>query len=89
MVVKRGKSRSSAFSPFCFMFFNPLPDKRVLDWSKLKAFADDKIIVTSYQTFFLEWEKMMVSSIFSPFSTMFSRGFFFRVVKSRACVRKS
>ena len=25
---------------------NPLPDDKFLDWSKLKAFADDKINVT-------------------------------------------
>ena len=24
---------------------NPLPDDKILDWSKLKAFADDKINV--------------------------------------------
>ena len=24
-------------------FYNPLPNKKFLDWSKLKAFADDKI----------------------------------------------
>ena len=24
-------------------FFNPLPNNKVLDWSKLKALADDKI----------------------------------------------
>ena len=26
--------------------FNPLPDNKILDWSKLKAFADDKLNVT-------------------------------------------
>ena len=25
---------------------NPLPDNKILDWSKLKAFADDKLNVT-------------------------------------------
>ena len=26
--------------------FNPLPDNKISDWSKLKAFADDKLNVT-------------------------------------------
>ena len=26
--------------------FNPLPDDKILDWSKLKAFADNKLNVT-------------------------------------------
>ena len=26
--------------------FHPLPDDKILDWSKLKAFADDKLNVT-------------------------------------------
>ena len=26
--------------------FNPIPDEKILDWSKLKAFADDKSNVT-------------------------------------------
>ena len=27
------------------IFFNPLPDDKIVDWSKLKAFADDKMDV--------------------------------------------
>ena len=30
---------------------NPLPKGKILDWSKLKAFADDKIIVTEMMIF--------------------------------------
>ena len=30
---------------FLFFHFNPLPDDKILDWSKLKAYADDKIKV--------------------------------------------
>ena len=33
---------------------NPLPEDIILDWSKLKAFADDKIIVTEKMKFVLE-----------------------------------
>ena len=28
---------------FFFHFFNSLPNDQILDWPKLKAFADDKI----------------------------------------------
>ena len=28
------------------LFFNPLQDDKITDWSKLKAFADDKLNVT-------------------------------------------
>ena len=30
---------------FCTTRINPLPDDKTLDWSKLKAFAEDKIKV--------------------------------------------
>ena len=33
---------------------NLLPDKKILDWSKLKAFADDKINVDEVRN--LVWE---------------------------------
>ena len=33
------------------MVFNPLPNDKILDWSKLKAFADDKINVTEKMKF--------------------------------------
>ena len=36
---------TSIFS-FFHNVFNPLPDNKILDWSKLKAFADDKLNVT-------------------------------------------
>ena len=32
---------------------NPLPDDKILDWSKLKAFADDKINVAENLDFVL------------------------------------
>ena len=51
-----------------------LPNNKILDWSKLKAFADNKIKVTEgmefvlkMQKIFWEKEKMLVTSIF-PFS---------------------
>ena len=34
--------------------FHSLPNNKILDWSKLKAFADDKICVTERLKFVLE-----------------------------------
>ena len=34
--------------------FNSLPNNKILDWSKLKAFADDKINVTEKLKLILE-----------------------------------
>ena len=39
---------------------NSLPNNRFLDWSKLKAFADNKINVTELHTFFLGWVENIV-----------------------------
>ena len=53
-------------------YFNPLPNDKILDWSKLESFVDDKINVWQKQKFFLGWveniarkEKMLVTGIFS------------------------
>ena len=40
--------------------FNSLPNDTFLDWSKLKAFADDKINVTQNLKFVLEREENIV-----------------------------
>ena len=64
---------------------NSLPIDKILDWSKLIVFADDKIGVAEYF-------KMVQGRVekhcgkrrkcwlpaFSPFPTMFSKGFFFQ-----------
>ena len=62
------------------MCFNPLPDDRILDWSKLKAFADDKLNVTKMLIFVFDKVENIVgkgeivcTSNFS-FPTMFSKG---------------
>ena len=67
-------------------FFNPLPNDKILDVTKLKAFADDKLKVGRMMIVLLEEWK---TPAFSPFPTVFSKAFFFRVVKSRDCVVKS
>ena len=41
------------FSTIYPLYFNPLPNDKFLDWSKLKALADDKIIVTEKLKFVL------------------------------------
>ena len=60
-----------------------LPNNKILDLSKFKAFADDKIIGTQKLNLLWEeqktlWdnEKMLVTSIFS-FSHNFFKSFFF------------
>ena len=76
--------------------FNLLPNGKFLDWSKLQELADDKINVTEKIKFCIGKGRKHVgkrrkcwSPAFSPFPTMFSKGFFPRVVKSRDCVVKS
>ena len=69
---------------------NSLPSDKVLNWSKLKALADDKINLTEKLKFGLGRVQKIVGkeenagykhSLISP--TMFSKGFLCRVVKSR------
>ena len=60
---------------------NSLPNDKILDWSKWKAFADDKLNVTENLKFVLgrveniagKGEKMLVTSIFSFFHHVFKR----------------
>ena len=66
--------------------FNSLPKDKILDWSKLKAFTDDKINVTEKLKFLLERVETLWLPAFSPFPTMFAKGFLYRVIKSRDCV---
>ena len=73
--------------------FNPLPNDKILDVSKLKGIADDKIKETeNFEICFVKDRKHCGKRrkcwlpAFSPFPTMFSRGFFLRGVKSRDCV---
>ena len=51
---------------------NPFPNDRILDMTKLKAFADDKLNVAKMMNHLLNWkentvgkEKMLVTSNFS------------------------
>ena len=73
-----------------------LQNDEILDWSKLKAFADDKLKCENQK---LKFDMGRVENIvgkgenggyqhFLLFPTMFSKGLFFRVVKRRDCVVK-
>ena len=44
-------------------FFNPLPDNKIFDWSKLKAFADEKLNVTK-----------MIISVFDSVENIVGKG---------------
>ena len=77
--------------------FDLLPNNTILDSSKLKGFADDKINVTKKLKYALgrvENKKGKKGENagyqhFLFFSIMLSKGYFMRVVKSRNCVVKS
>ena len=43
---KEEKMFVPSINSFLNKAFNPLPNNKILDWSKLKVFADDKIKVT-------------------------------------------
>ena len=70
--------------------FKSLPNDKFYDWSKFKAFADDKINVKLRNEILFGmgrkycWGKKRKCWLpaFSPFPTVFSKGFFFRVVES-------
>ena len=71
---------------------NAFPHNKILDKTKLKAFADDelnvtKMIISVFDRVGTLWEKekLLVKAI-SPFPTMFSKGFFPRKVKRCDCV---
>ena len=74
---------------------NSLPNDKILDRSKLKAFAEDKLNVVQKLNFFNGRVKSIVGKrrecwlpAFSPFPTMISKVLHIRVVKSRDCVVK-
>ena len=71
---------------------SPLPDNKILEWSKLKAFADDKLNVTKMVISVLDRVENIVgkgeiacTSNFS-FSHNVFKGFFPRGVKRCHCV---
>ena len=64
---------------------NSLPNDKFVDWSKLKAFADDKINVSEKLKFVVGWVEKHCGKrrkcwlpAFYPFPTMFLKDFFFK-----------
>ena len=72
-----------------------LQNDKTLDWFKLKAFADDKINVIEKLKFVLERVENIVGKgenagyQYFLLSPTFSKGFLYRVIKSRDSVVKS
>ena len=76
--------------------FNSLPNDKILDWSKFKAFAGDKIYVgQTLKTVYGRVEKVVGNGEnagnqhFLLFPQCSQKSFFLGVVKSRDCVVKS
>ena len=85
--------RHCFLKPFLSGMFNSLPNNKILDGLKFKAFADDKRNVTEKdeidfgkgRTHCGKRTKCWLPA-FSPFPTMFSKGL--KVIRSRDCVVK-
>ena len=60
---------------------NPLPNDKFFDFTKLKAFADDKFKVAKMMIFLLDRAKKKLWE--NRFQQLFSKVVFFRVIKSR------
>ena len=78
------------------MWINPLTNNKFLDLTKLKAFADDKLNISKMTISLCDRVENTVGKEenagyqhFSSFPTVFSKAFFFGVVKSWDCVVKS
>ena len=91
-MLKKGVKKFTALPPL----FNSLWNNKILDLSKLKAFAYDKINVIKKLKWDLGWVENSVRkrenagfSAFSPFLTMYSKNFFLGVIKSRDCAVNS
>ena len=77
-ILRKGSNSSGSF-----WYINSLPNSKILDQSKLKAVADDKINLTEKLKFifgmvekhFRERRKCWFSA-FPPFPKMFSKSFF-------------
>ena len=75
---------------------NSIPNDKILDWSKLKVFADDKISVNEKLKFGLERVENIVGKgenagyqHFFLFPQCFQKGLHLKIVKSQDCVVKS
>ena len=67
----------------------PFPKRHILDSSKLKEFADHNFnFYENGRKFSEPVENSVEKGAFSPFSTVFSKEFYCRHVKTRACLGK-
>ena len=73
--LKFGKELTNITCLHLVCILHSLPDDKVLDWSKLKAFADDKLNVTKMIISVFDRVENIVGAI-SPFPTMLSKSFF-------------
>ena len=79
----------SELNAFAELKFNPLPNGKILDGFKLKAFADDKINVAEMVISLSDrTENIVGKGAFSPFPRKFSKALYLRVVESRDCMVK-
>ena len=73
--------------------FNPLPKDNFLDWTNIKAFADDKLTVADLMICVFDMKENIVgkgeNAGYQHFLTTFSKDFFLEDIKSRHCVAKS
>ena len=75
---------------------NPSPNDKTISWSKIKAFADDKIKIAKMFIFIFDMVENIVEKgenagcqHFLVFLQCFQKIFYLRVVKYRDCVGKS
>ena len=52
-----GKKKIFLLFPHCFLPFNCLPNDKILDWSELEAFANDRKDMTKNWNFIWEEQK--------------------------------
>ena len=79
------------------LILNSLPNDKILNWSKLKVFADDKIngtkelklVLRPEETLWKKEKMRMVTSIFLLLPQFFQKPASHTVVKSQDCVVKS
>ena len=74
------------------LLFKSLPNNKIWDQSNLKAFVENIWNVVQLMICVTDWVENIMGKkgkCWLPFPTMFSKGFFPRVVKSQDCVLKS
>ena len=84
------------FKEITILEINPLPHNEIMDLTKLKVFADNKLNITKMTTFLFDRVENFVGKgenagdqDFLLFRQCFTEAFFPRVVKSQDCMVKS